>query len=330
MKAVVLEGPRKASVKEVDDPKVGRDEVLIEVAASGICGGDLSAWVGRGHGRYPKIPGHEYSGTIVALGEEVQDLQVGQPVTVDPCLHCGRCRFCRESRFNFCENRVIRSGGFAEYVSVRRENVFPCEGLSLEEAAVVEPVACGVHAFKLLGSCLADNVLLFGCGSQGLILLQLSRLQGAATITAVDRFDMKLELAQKLGADRVLKADAHLDKALRDLGPFDLIINATSQPKVAESMFHYVSKGSKLLFFGVCPPDATIEISPYQVYAKDLKIFGSNSLSGDFEQALRLVLSGAINVRPLITHRFSLEEFTTGIEKMDNPVDSIKILVKPS
>jgi D-arabinitol dehydrogenase (NADP+) len=260
-------------------------------------------------------------------------LQIGQPVSVVPAEYCGRCRFCLENRLNFCENIEIYGGtlpgAFAEYVSVRREAVLPCEGISLDEAAVVEPVSCGVHAFKEIGSCLGSRVLLFGCGSQGLILLQLSRLHGASRVTAVDLFDKKLDLARRLGADQVLKADECLDKVLRDQGPYDLIIDASGNPKAVQSMFRYVDEGGKLLFFGVCPPDATIEVNPFQVFNSELKIYGSHGLSGDFRDALVLMQSGAIDVSSIITHRLPLEEFTIALEMMQHSVDSVKILIKP-
>ncbi|MGC8787887.1 MAG: zinc-binding dehydrogenase, partial [Anaerolineae bacterium] len=152
---------------------------------------------------------------------------------------------------------------------------------------------------------------------------------GASEVVAVDLFDKKLELAKELGADYVLKADDGLDKALRDLGPYDLVIDATGNPKVVQGLFEYVERGGKLLFFGVCPPDATIQVSPFQIFRHELKIFGSFSLSGDFQDALRLVQSKAINVRSIISHRLPLEEFVTGLEKMRYPVDSIKILIEP-
>jgi 2-desacetyl-2-hydroxyethyl bacteriochlorophyllide A dehydrogenase len=333
MKALVFEELRKAVVKDVDDPKVGSDEVLVKVAACGVCGTDLHMYLGEWEAPFPLIPGHEFSGTVAALGEDVHDLQVGQPVSVLPCKYCGRCRFCHENRLNFCENLKVYGstlpGAFAEYVSVERRAVYPCDGVSLEEAAVIEPVSCGVHAFKQLGYCLGARVLLFGCGSQGLILLQLSKLHGASTITAVDLFDMKLSLAQKLGADRVVKADESLEKTLKDLGPYDLVIDATGNPKVVQGIFKYVDKGGKLLFFGVCPPDAMIEVNPFDVFRRELKIYGSFSLSGDFQDALELVRRGAIDVSSLITHRFPLDEFTTALQMMQHSVDSIKILIKP-
>ena len=333
MKALVFERPGKATVMEVDDPQVGPNEVLIKVAACGLCGTDLRAYMGKWPLSFPYVPGHEFSGTVAALGKSVNDLEIGQPVAVIPGLYCGHCRFCHESRFNFCQNRQLYGGqlpgGFAEYVSVQRKVVYACEGVSLEEAAIIEPVACGVHAFKRLGYCLGSRVLLFGCGSQGLILIQLSKLHGASSVTAVDLYDKKLDMARSLGADRVFKADAQLDEALRDQGPYDLVIDATGVPRVMQDMFQYVDKGGKLVFFGVCPPDARIEISPFQVFRDELKIFGTYSSSVDFEEALRLVQSDVVDVRSIITHSFPLEEFTAALEMIKHPADSGKILIKP-
>jgi 2-desacetyl-2-hydroxyethyl bacteriochlorophyllide A dehydrogenase len=333
MKALVFEEPRKAVVKQVEDPEPGAGEVLVKVAACGVCGTDVHMYLDEWEAPFPLIPGHEFSGTIAALGDGVDDIAIGQPVSVLPCEYCGRCRFCHSSQFNFCEDLLVYGstlpGAFAEYVSVKRETVYPCDGVSLEEAAVIEPVSCGVHAFKQLNYSLGSRVLLFGCGSQGLILLQLSRLHGASSVTAVDLFDKKLVLAEKLGADEVLKADENLDGLLQESGPFDLVIDATGNPNVVAGLFKHVDKGGQLLFFGVCPPDARIEVNPFDVFRRELKIYGSFSLSGDFEDALQLVKSGVIDVGSLITHRLPLEDFTTALELMQNPVESVKILIEP-
>ncbi|MFB0547249.1 MAG: zinc-dependent alcohol dehydrogenase family protein [Anaerolineae bacterium] len=333
MKAVVFEKPGQVTIGEVKDPPVGADEVLLRVAACGVCGTDLHMYLGEFAANFPIIPGHEFSGVIAELGSEVNDLEVGQNVAVIPCYYCGQCDFCRENRPNFCQDIKVYGGGlngaFAEYISVKRKTVYPCGDLSLEEVSVVEPVACCVHAFNLIGSFLGHRVLLFGCGSIGLILLQLSRINGAATVTAVDLFDKKLELAEKLGADVTLKADERLEATLKEAGPYDLVIDATGNPQVVQGMINYVRNAGTLLFFGVCPPEAKIEFSPFEIYRRELKIQGIFSLSGDFPAALRLVQSGAIDVRSLITHEFPLSDFMTALEMMRRPADSAKIRIKP-
>jgi 2-desacetyl-2-hydroxyethyl bacteriochlorophyllide A dehydrogenase len=336
MKAVVFRAPFDLSVDSVPDPKPGAEEALIKVGGCGVCGTDVHVYLGEWAARFPLIPGHEFSGTIVALGEGTGDLHVGQAVAVLPVIYCGYCRACRANRWNLCENMLVYGadlpGAFAEYVAVHRSAIFPIDGLSLDEGAVVEPVSCGIHAFKQIGSCLNQNVLVFGCGTQGSVLLQLARLYGAAHITAVDVYEKKLAIASELGADQVLLADDNLPDVLRRSGPFDLVIDATGVPKVVQSLFDYVVPGGKMLLFGVCPPDATLPLSPFQVFRREVKIFGSFSLGGapDFSEAIGLMQACRINVRPILTHRYPLEGFSDALAKMQRSVDSAKILIVPA
>ena len=333
MKALYIVRPGQVDIREIDTPAVGPDEVLVRVRAAGICGTDLHMYDGGWITTFPLIPGHEFAGEIAARGMDVKGLAVGQSVAVNPCLYCGTCMSCREGRFNFCESLKVYGdalpGGFAEYVAVKSSCIYPCDGLSLEEASVIEPISCGVHAVSRMGRILGGKVLLFGCGTQGLILLQLCRLNGAGSVTAVDRYRGKLALAEKMGAARTFLADDSLEKNLMQAGPFDLVIDATGQTQVIENLVRYAGNAATLLFFGVCPPDATITVRPFEVFRRELKIYGSFSLSGDFETALRLVQSGTIDVKSLITHRLPLSEFVQGLHFMRSASESAKIVIQP-
>lgn len=333
MKALYFTQVGSSEVREIPEPEVGPDEVLVRVRAAGICGTDLHMYLGEWPTDFPLIPGHEFAGEVAGFGNQVKGLHVGQGVAVSPCVYCGKCSPCRSRQLNFCQNLLVYGGalpgGFAEYVAVKDSCVFPCDGLSLDEASVIEPISCGVHAFTHLGSITGGKVLLFGCGTQGLILLQLSRISGAPEVVAVDLYPKKLALAEKLGACQTLLAGDDLDKHLRQAGPFDLVIDATGSPRIVESLIKYVRNAGTLLFFGVCPPEATISMHPFEVFRRELKIFGSFSLSGDFEPALRLAQSGAIDVKSLITHRLPLTEFVQGLEYMRRPSDSVKIVMQP-
>jgi 2-desacetyl-2-hydroxyethyl bacteriochlorophyllide A dehydrogenase len=333
VKALYIVRPGQVDIREIDTPAVGPDEVLVRVRAAGICGTDLHMYDGGWVTTFPLIPGHEFAGEIAARGSEVKGLAVGQPVAVNPCLYCGTCMSCREGRFNFCEGLKVYGdalpGGFAEYVAVTHSCIHPCGGLSLEEASVIEPISCGVHALSRAGRVLGGKVLLFGCGTQGLILLQLARLNGAGSVTAVDRYRGKLALAEKMGATRTFLADDSLEKNLSQAGPFDLLIDATGQPRVIEGLVRHAGNGATLLYFGVCPPDAAITVRPFEVFRRELKIYGSFSLSGDFETALRLAQSGVIDVKSLITHRLPLSEFVQGLHFMRSASESAKILILP-
>lgn len=333
MKAVIFNAPKNVEIREIADPRPEPDEVVLRVRASGICGTDVHTYLGEWPVEYPTIPGHEFSGEIVELGSAIEGLRVGQIVAVLPCVYCGGCAPCRSRMPNFCRRLQVYGGslpgGFAEYVAVKATTVFPCDGISAAEASLVEPVSCGVHAMQQVGSIAGGRVLLFGCGTQGLILAQLVKRYGAVSVTAIDIHPAKLDLARKVGVDHALLANDSLRRNLASLSPYDVVIDATGSPQVVQSMFDYVRDAGILLFFGVCPPDSTINVKPFDVFRRELKIYGSFSLSGDFEAALNLVMSSAIDVKSLITHRIRLDQFMLGMDMMQHPAASAKVIVEP-
>src|SRR5699024_8954685 len=172
MKALVIEKPYTAAVKEVPYPTVGADDVIIKVESVGICGTDVHIFQGEFLSPYPIIPGHEFSGTVHEVGENVQDVHVGDRVTADPSLFCGHCEFCLTNRGNQCENwgaiGNTVDGSMAEYVRVPSRNVVKIPAsMTFPEAAFIEPMACVVHAMNRLQMHVGDKVILFGAGAMG-------------------------------------------------------------------------------------------------------------------------------------------------------------------
>lgn len=335
MKAVVFESPNSVKVKEVADPSVSDSDVLIAVKSAGVCGTDLHIYEGDFIGTYPVIPGHEFAGEVVEIGRNVTTVKIGDKVAVDPGVFCRRCSFCKENRENFCSNfkayGVHFNGGFAELVSVHEENVYKIEGLSYTEGAFVEPVGCGIHGIKQVGVDVGDHVLIFGSGPIGLILMQLCINSGAATVTVVDLYERKLELAKSLGATNVVKYDEALTEALRDIRSegFNLVIDATGVPDVVQQMFKYVRDRGRLLFFGVCPSNAKIQISPYEIYKRELKIYGTFAILYTAQQAIDIIRAKKINVETLVSHRLRLDEFSNALEMLKDRSRSMKIMIEP-
>ena len=186
MRAIVLDRPGSFRVTEVPDPTPGPGQVVVKVDACGICGTDLHIMDGEFPPTpYPITPGHEFAGTIAAVGADVtMDLPVGAPVAVDPSIYCGHCRRCRAGRANLCENWAAIGdtvdGAFAEYVAVPAANVYRLPaGFDGQTAAMVEPLACAVHGLRRLGPVFGDSVVLTGAGTMGLLLLQLLVHAGA-------------------------------------------------------------------------------------------------------------------------------------------------------
>jgi len=334
MKAAVFQEPRKVVIREVEDPSPGDGEVLIRVKSAGICGTDLHIFEGEYYASYPLIPGHEFSGIVEAVGEGVVSLAPGDRVTADPNIACGACYYCRIGRGNHCLNfnalGVTMNGGFAEYVVAPERNVFKIGEMSFSEGAMIEPLSCAVFGVQRVGSELAGDVLIFGSGPMGILLMQLVKRAGAVNVVITDLKKGRLDLAQSLGADEVVVAGEGQEEKLKEIAPlgFDLVIDATGVPEVVEGMFRFAKDGGKILIFGVCPRDARISFSPYEIYKRDLTVYGSFALYQTFEPAIKLIQSQAVKVEPLISHKFPLEEFPHALELMRGPQESMKVQIE--
>jgi len=335
MKAVIFDAPGNIKIGEIDKSKLKSEEALIAVKASGLCGTDLHIYDGDFIASYPVVPGHEFAGEVVDVGPDVVDVNVGDRVAIDPSVYCNRCKFCRENKQNFCENYrgygIHSNGGFAQFAAIHQRNLYPIEGLSYVEGAMVEPVACGIHGMKQIDVALGEHVLIFGCGPIGLILMQLCQIGGAATVTMVDVRKDKLELAKKLGATNCLLSDDNLKEQLSQLQSdgFHVVIDATGNPSVVESMFDYVRDKGRVLFFGVCPADAKIRISPYDVYKRELKICGTFALLHTSRQAIDVIKSKKIDVESLISHQFPLADFEAAFVLKQQGEAAMKIMILP-
>lgn len=314
MKAMQIEQPGLATVTTVPDPSPGPGEVIVRVAACGVCGTDVHIFKGEYEGAYPVIPGHESSGTIVEVGPGVKGRwSVGQRVTFDPNISCGECVYCRRGLYNHCERwtalGVTRPGCFAEYVAVPESVLFDLGDLSFAAGAFVEPLSCVAHGLKNRAPVRpGDAVLIFGAGPIGLLLMQAVRADGAASVVVTDARADRLALAAKLGAITVLSG-AHQAERLRDLAPigYDMVIDATGVPQVVEAALAYVRPAGTFLVFGVCPVEARITVSPYEIFRRDLTIVGSFAVNRTFPPALAWLASGAVQVEPLLTHTLPLD-----------------------
>lgn len=339
MLAGVFQGPNDVVVREVPDPIPGQDEVLIRVTACGICGTDLRVEEGQYHARYPLIPGHEFCGEIVAVGAEAGDFAVGQHVSVNPNNPCRRCAYCRRGKFHLCESStacgVTYDGGFAELCKVAGHLVLrlPESDLPLEHWALMEPTSCCLHGIDVAGILPGDSVVILGGGSIGLILLQLARFSGASRLIVSEPSDAKRALALQLGADDVLDPVAlgeDLPRAVCDLtsGGADIVIEAAGLSATASAAVGLVRRGGTVLFFGVCPPDLRIPLSPHDVFHNELTIRGTYTNPLTDSRALSLLGSGRVQVGSLITHRFPLRELPAGLAAVRRG-ETVKALVIP-
>lgn len=335
MRAAFYEAPREVAVRETRKPTPGPHDVIVRVAACGICGTDQHIYAGDFFPSYPLIGGHELAGEVEAVGEAVDDgVRVGDRVAVDPSLFCGWCFFCQRNQGNHCLNwnaiGVTRNGGFADFVVAPRANIYAIGDMSYEQAAFIEPLSCVVYGLQRLALPVASKVLIYGAGPIGLLMLQAVRRSGASMVAIVDVNEQKLQLAGALGAEQRVLAGDDADGLLREIAPhgFEAVIDCTGRPDVVQHMFTHVQHEGKLLFFGVNPEDATIRLSPYEVYRKDLQILGSFALRFTFHEAIALMQSGAVDVVPLLSHRMPIERFPEALA-LAGSGEALKVQIQP-
>ncbi len=335
MQAVVFPRPNTVVVEQIPDPTPAPDEVVVQVAACGICGTDLHIFRNEYESIFPLTPGHEFSGTIVATGRDVTGLRIGERVAVDPNLSCGECVFCRARLFNHCVRwqgvGVTRAGAFAEFVAAPARACYRLpESLSDGQAAFIEPLSCVVHALNRLRVHPGDDVLIFGVGPIGLLLLQALTHSGAARVTVVERQPARLELAKAMGAGAVVTAGPGQDEALRELAPygFAIVADATGVPAVIERATGYLRPAGQYLQFGVAPRDATIALRPYDMFRKEWTMIGTFALCYTFDPAIAWLERGVVNVAPLISHTLPLAAFPDGLEAFARG-ETLKVHVRP-
>lgn len=339
MKAVVYSEPRKFEVKDIPYPTLKENQVIIKVKACGVCKTDVHIHNGEFISQFPLTNGHEFSGLIEEVGSGVTAFAKGDRVVADNTVLCGECYYCRRNQPLFCENfyslGVTGPGGFAEYVAVNQDKVFRIEKLSFEEATLVEPTACVVHGMNVIDVQSGDDVLLFGAGPTGLILAQAVKHGGAGRVVVVDPNQFKLNLAKELGMDDVILADrsdpdSH-EKEIKKRHPkgFDIVIDASGIAGITERAIGYAKYGAKVVIYGVCNEGDRIQLSPYEIFRKEIKIIGSFAQTHCFEQAIKLLENKTIKVDKLITHEFNLDEYGKALDILTNIKNKLKVIIKP-
>ena len=315
MKAVLLTGPDAVETVTVADPTPDQGDVVVAVAASGICGTDLHIMSGELGHTFPFVPGHEVSGEVTAVGHGVTSLRIGDRVAVDPGLPCHTCRACRDGADNQCSRRngigETRDGGAAEFVLVPEDNAIRLpESLATLDAALVEPLACAVHGLDSLGSVIGNHALVYGAGTMGLILTQLLVASGAASVTVVDRVLDRAQAADRFGATATATSRLELDRP----EGWDVVVEATGSAGAVADALASVRRRGRLLQFGMASPHAEVALSPYDVFDREIRIIGSKSYLHSFERSIDLLAAGVLDVDGLVTHRLPLADYHTALD----------------
>jgi 2-desacetyl-2-hydroxyethyl bacteriochlorophyllide A dehydrogenase len=321
MRAVVIEGVGQITVTDVPEPVPGPRDVLVEVAACGICGTDLHILEGEFAPALPIVPGHEFSGTVVALGAAAREanpaLRVGTRVAVDPSLYCHECHYCRLGHNNLCERwnaiGVSVPGGAAQFAAAPAANCVPLpDHLRLEDAALIEPLSCAVRGYDVLRSNLGAHVLIYGSGTMGLMMLQLAKRTGAASVDIVDLNAERLKTAVTLGVSAAVTSADELD---RPRG-WELVVDATGAGPAIQDGLARVAPGGTFLQFGVASYATRVTIDPYRIYNKEITITGSMAVLHSFERAAELFADGVLDPAVFISDRLPLADYAEAIDRV--------------
>ena len=316
MKAAVIEAPGKVTVTTVPDPTPGPREVVVDVAACGLCGTDLHILQGEFAPTLPVVPGHEFAGEVVGLGSEVTKLAIGDRVAVDPSLYCNECRYCRVGRNNLCDRwraiGVTVAGGAAEYAVAPVANCVRLpDHVDVQDAALIEPLSCAVRGYDVLNSRLGSRVLIYGSGTMGLMMLELAKRTGAASVDVVDINLERLATAGKLGCSQTAVS---ADELGRPAG-WDVVVDATGNAAAIQDGLERVAKAGTFLQFGVSDYATTATISPYRIYNQEITITGSMAVLHSFERAADLFATGVLDPQVFISHRMPLAQYPQALEQ---------------
>lgn len=340
MKATYFLGEGALEVRDVPVPPIGPWDVLVRVAACGICGTDIHIYHGdKGSAAVtpPVILGHELAGVVEKTGEAVTGLRAGDHVTVDPNIYCGKCHYCRIGKKQLCENLfaigVNRDGGFAEYCAVPETQCYPLDkNVPLRYGAMAEPLACCLHGIDRAHIQPGSTVCVIGGGAIGLMMVQLAKLSGASRVVLSEPVQMRREAALQLGADGVIDP-VHEDISARLEAFFgvpgaDVVIECAGVPIATKQAFQAAKRGTTLLLFSVPQAGSTYSLSLEDVYQKELTVVGSMINPDTHGRAAALINSGVIDLEPIITHSYPVEKLADAL-KMQMSQDSLKVIIEP-
>jgi L-iditol 2-dehydrogenase len=342
MKTLLLSKYNHLEIAELPKPAPLPDEVLIQVAACGICGSDVHGYDGSTGRRIPPIVmGHEAAGSVAAIGPNVTGLAEGDRVTFDSTIYCGACKHCMRGNMNLCDNRQVlgvscgdyrRAGAFAEFVVVPARIVHRLpDQLSYTEAAMLEAVAVALHGVAVSQAPADSTTLVIGAGMIGLLILQALRATGQSRVFVADLDDSRLRMARELGATEVLSSKTDLVAQvlkLTDGSGVDVVLEAVGRNETVSAAVDCVRKGGTVTLVGNISPEVTLPLQ--KVVSRQIRLQGSCASAGEYPQAIKLVASGAIRVKSMITAVVPLDQGPAWFERLHaGEPNLLKVVLTP-
>ena len=333
MRAMVLTAPREVSSQKVPVPNVNPDETLIRVTKSGICGTDLKIYQGGIPVDYPRVLGHESVGEVVSGGT----LKPGTPIIVDPAYYCGACYNCRDGQSHLCPNGGLIGrdveGGFADYMVAPSRNLHALPNdLKPDIAPLIQPMTTCLHAQRKAKIFPGEAVLVYGLGVTGLLHVQLAKAHGAYPIIGVTRSKWKRELAEDLGADFTFAPNENLKNSVLEItgekGGVDLVIESVGQLSILAEAIELVRLGGRILPFGIYTQTKG-ELPFYNLYFKEIQVVNARvAKPEDYPASIDFVRRGVVDLKPLITHTFVLNDINKALDMLDGGDSScVKIIL---
>jgi len=338
----MLYGVKDLKVEDVEVPEVKDGEVLVKVKAATTCGTDLKIFQ-RGYVekviKLPTIFGHEWAGEVAEVGKGLEWPRKGMRVRAGnsaPCLHCS---MCQRGKYNLCENMIWLWGAYAEYIKVPARMVLMNmqgvpDGISYEEAAITEPLACVLHGVEQANVKLGDTVAIIGAGPIGLLHLLTVKKMGAGGTIMIDLVDERLGFAEKLGADATVNSvKENVETRIRELTGgcgADVAIEAIGLSATWEQALKLARKGGTVLEFGGCPPGTEIKVNAEMLHYGELTVMGTfHTTPLHFRKALNLIATRTIDVRPLVTRKMKLDNIKEAFGILSTSKNEIKIAILP-
>ena len=318
MKQAIMTAPGKIEFRETDRPTPAPDEVIMQVKRIGVCGSDIHVYHGmHPYTSYPVIQGHEVSGIVAAVGEGVEGVHPGDTITFIPQVACGECYPCKHGMYHICEKLKVMgfqtTGAAQEYFALPVDKVFTVpEGVSLDEAAFIEPVSVAVHAIRRGGGAEGKKVLVLGAGTIGNLTAQVANASGAEAVMITDISDYKLDKARACGIDFAINTTREdlNDAVLEHFGASraDLILECVGAQATASQAVAVARKGSTIVIVGVFGEQPRVDLGLVQ--DRELTLVGTLMYQKpDYAHAIELVSSGQMHLDALITHRFAFEDY---------------------